>query len=451
MDVELLEEGKRHSLSELHYSRLQVVENEDGPAKITAVVSVADQKNLNSRIYPLSLWEKVLPIVNAEIERHPGLADHPDGAPSVADIAVNWSRFYLDGKTVMGEGYIVPTAKGKDIEAIARSGVALGISTRGMGSAKRKEVNGETVMVIGDDYEFLSADFVVEPSCESARVVQIEHEEEVDWDQISVEGLATHRPDLISVIESNAMNDNESKENEAQVNEATETEVVDEKVEATEPEDAPIVEETEAPAVEEQAEATEELTEAERVKATLTEALAEMTCKYEETAGKLAEVEAEKAELAESVENWNGMLAAIAKQCHEDVDAENFYSVGDLAWMARMAKWGRDDEKYAAAMAAADGVESALKRIAKENLARYIREKCKAERFSVLISEALIASCATVEDVESQFAPTKSRIESEMSGMPKVETKGVVKDPEPKSKLPSDVEQAIGAMESFGK
>jgi hypothetical protein len=453
--METLEEGRRVLLSELNFSKFEVVSDEDGPTKISGVISIVDKANLNGRVYPKAVMETAIKKISENLDRHPGMVDHPEGTPSIEDVGIRWTNIYLDGDRVIGEGEIIPTRKGRDLESVIRAGIEVGISTRGYGTGKRGKWNGEDVVIIQSDYEMEAPDAVVDPSVVDARIQTIESAEEVDWSLLTVSSLSEHRPDLISEIratESAPNNDEVDMENEenAQASEEVVVEKVDE-VSAETTEAVASDEETKE-AVEEVNEATEdaELTEAEKVKATLTEALADMTSKYEEAAARLTEMESEKQELAESVENWNAMLAAIAKQCHEDVDAENFYAVGDLAWMARMAKWGRDDEKYAAAIAAADGVESALKKIAYNNVQRYAAEKARPTKFAFALMDAL-KDCRTKEEVDAQFDTAVARIEAEMAGLPTVTTKGQVIEPVEEKKLPSDVEQAIEAMKNFGK
>jgi hypothetical protein len=418
-------------LAELHYTRLQIVEGEEGkPIVIEGVASIADKINANGRVYPYAVLEAAAKKVSENLDRHPGLVDHPEGPSSVADAGIRYTELYMDGKELKFRGEIIPTRKGMDLAAVVKSGIEVGISTRGYGSVVRGQWEGKDCWIIQDDYTLEAPDACLDPSVEDARILKAES---IDWQNIILDTIKLHREDLVEMLM-----EKEEKTQENESIEKLESESLE--VEETKTEE---VGATEEPLEEKQ----EESVSVEEVRATLTNALAEMTAKYEETAVRLSEVESERSALAESVENFNTILTAIASQIEDDLANENFYAVSNLAWMGADCKWMRDSEAYKAALAATGSAESALKRVAQANLEGYIREKCRPERIALPLADALVAVCQSKEDVDSKFDEMKTKIESELAGLNKPVTKGEVNEPEPVRHVPKSVERAVEYIE----
>lgn len=436
---DMLTEGKRCLLSELTFSRFEVAGGDGEPTKITGIISVAETENLNHRLYPLAEWMKAIAVVNQEIARHPGLADHPEGTPSVADIAVNWTRFWLPegSNEVWGEGYIVPTAKGRDVAEILKAGVDIGLSTRAYGTLRKTDVDGRPVYVV-NDLALESVDFVVNPSEIRARV-------------LTIESLA---PDIIEAIakrvadlnQRNSDMNEDTKEQELNT-ETPITEDMQEKLDAVTAELAAKTDESLAQVTEANSRVESLTAELDEFKANAEESavqLSGVSTKLEEATAKLAEVESEKAAIAESAENFKAILSAISKQVGESLGKEDFYQIRDLAWMGQEAMWMRNEEMYASAKAATDSVESALKVIAKSNLERYIREKCQPEKHAAPLAKALISACHSVEDVDKQFDEMKLKVQGALDAKPN--TKGEVTK---ESELTGRVKTIVESVQAF--
>lgn len=181
MDNLDITEGRQTELREVHVGRLVVVEAEgDGAATVKArVPNAADSINANNRVYPLKLMQREVKRMAASLDRRPGLVDHPERNARVRDIGVRWTSVQMEGKDVVLEGEIVPTAAGRDLEAIGRSGLEIGISSRGYGSGKVADWHGKEAMIIQDDYELVTYDVVVDPAFTEATVT-VEEIEELD-------------------------------------------------------------------------------------------------------------------------------------------------------------------------------------------------------------------------------------------------------------------------------
>jgi len=140
---------------------------ENDAVYLTGVIQAADNLNGNGRVYP----KKVL---GREVEnykklckerRSVGELDHPDEA--VVNLK-NVSHLVLDvwweNNNVMGKLEVLSTPSGDILKSLIRSGVKLGISSRGLGSVH--EERGKTV--VEDDYQLICFDIVQEPSTANA-------------------------------------------------------------------------------------------------------------------------------------------------------------------------------------------------------------------------------------------------------------------------------------------
>jgi hypothetical protein len=71
---------------------------------------------------------------------------------------------WWDGDTLLGEVEILDTPSGDVLKGLLRSGVMLGISSRGVGSVKSQT----GADVVQDDFELIAFDFVSSPSTPGA-------------------------------------------------------------------------------------------------------------------------------------------------------------------------------------------------------------------------------------------------------------------------------------------
>jgi hypothetical protein len=204
-------EGKRLPLDEIRFAQLQVLESDEGkPTTIEGVASIADAINANNRVYPLTVLKNAAKRANALLNRHPGLVDHPRGASSVADAGIRYTALWMDGKELKFRGEIIPTRKGLDLEAVVRSGIEVGISTRGYGSVKAGTWEGEDTMIVQDDYELEAPDAVLDPSVLDARIQTYEDAEATK--ELTLDQLRENRPDLIAALEQEILELNDLNE-----------------------------------------------------------------------------------------------------------------------------------------------------------------------------------------------------------------------------------------------
>ena len=141
----------------------------NGRVIVTGVLQRAGAKNQNGRIYPRDiLMREVNEYKKVQISERRALGelDHPES--SVVNLS-NASHNILDcwwkGDDVMGKVEVLSTPSGNILKELLKSGIKLGISSRGLGSVK--QVNEDTVAV-QDDFELVCWDFVSNPSTHGA-------------------------------------------------------------------------------------------------------------------------------------------------------------------------------------------------------------------------------------------------------------------------------------------
>ena len=157
----------------------------DGKIIMKGVLQKADTLNQNGRVYPKVILEREVRNYQKFIaeERALGECDHPDSSVVELKNASHIIReAYMEGDVCYGTVELLNTPSGKILQSLVESGVTLGISSRGVGSTKRK---GD-VDVVQDDFQLICWDFVSEPSTPGAFMMK--------------EGIEVRRNDLNKVF-----------------------------------------------------------------------------------------------------------------------------------------------------------------------------------------------------------------------------------------------------------
>ena len=151
-----------------------------GIFRFSAVVSEAGLLNRNRRVYPEDVLFPAFEAYNTALmhgEGEPGMVDHPEYHASMSDIGIVWESFTFEGKLVIGNGRIVPTQRGKDLQVAMEAGIAVGFSTRGYGELEEfVAVDGKPAYRM-KAYDLETVDAVVSPSVKHARVRNFTKEE----------------------------------------------------------------------------------------------------------------------------------------------------------------------------------------------------------------------------------------------------------------------------------
>jgi hypothetical protein len=139
----------------------------DGGMILSGIMQKADAINGNGRIYPHKVLMKEVENYKKLVKdrRALGELDHPeDSVINLKNASHMVTDIWWNQKDVMGKVKVLDTPSGKVLQELVRSGVSLGISSRGMGSVR--EDQNQTI--VEDDFQLICFDFVSEPSTPGA-------------------------------------------------------------------------------------------------------------------------------------------------------------------------------------------------------------------------------------------------------------------------------------------
>lgn len=151
-------------LNEQNYATVE--ENGEHWSYINGVFLGAEKRNRNGRIYPRSLIEREVNKFQNLIEtaQAVGELNHPDSGEINPDrAAILITKLQMDGDFAVGKARILPTTCGDTLKNLIRGGVRMGVSSRGTGSLERDNI-------VAEDYNLITVDAVLMPSCPDAYV-----------------------------------------------------------------------------------------------------------------------------------------------------------------------------------------------------------------------------------------------------------------------------------------
>ena len=145
------------------------MQQNNGKVILSGVMQRADATNQNGRQYPEDILrreaDKYKQVFVAE-RRALGELDHPDSSVvNLQNVSHNVTELWWEGGDLMGRIEILSTPSGKIAKELLKSGIRLGISSRGMGSVKNI---GEGKVEVQDDFEIVCWDLVSNPSTHGA-------------------------------------------------------------------------------------------------------------------------------------------------------------------------------------------------------------------------------------------------------------------------------------------
>ena len=142
----------------------------NGKLIVSGILQRADAKNQNGRVYPQKILmreaEKYAKTFIRE-RRALGELDHPDSSVvNLQNASHNVTEMHWKGRNLLGTVEVLGTPAGNILKELFKSGIKLGISSRGLGSVESiSESGGEEVQ---DDFELIAFDFVSNPSTHGA-------------------------------------------------------------------------------------------------------------------------------------------------------------------------------------------------------------------------------------------------------------------------------------------
>jgi len=161
---ELCPEG-RCPIERLSESEKRNISN--GSVYLVGICQKSGTKNGNGRVYKKETLQREVENYQKAIgeRRSLGELDHPDDSViNLKNASHLVTKMWWDGDSVMGKIEVLNTPSGQILKELVKSGVKLGISSRGLGSVNEK--NGETI--VEDDFQLICFDMVSEPSTPNA-------------------------------------------------------------------------------------------------------------------------------------------------------------------------------------------------------------------------------------------------------------------------------------------
>ena len=149
------------------------ISNNDGRLIVKGVLQRAEAKNQNGRVYPretLVREAKKYAEVQIKERRALGELDHPDSSVvNLNNASHNILEMHWKGNDLLGTVEVLGTPAGNILKELFKSGIKLGISSRGLGSVKEiHEDDGGDTVEVQPDFELIAFDFVSNPSTHGA-------------------------------------------------------------------------------------------------------------------------------------------------------------------------------------------------------------------------------------------------------------------------------------------
>ena len=141
-----------------------------GKLIVKGVLQRAEAKNQNGRIYPREILEREADKYTTEFikqRRAMGELDHPESSVvNLQNVSHNVKEMHWEGDNLLGTVEVLGTPSGNILKELFKSGIKLGISSRGMGSVET--VNEGDAQQVQDAFELIAFDFVSNPSTHGA-------------------------------------------------------------------------------------------------------------------------------------------------------------------------------------------------------------------------------------------------------------------------------------------
>jgi hypothetical protein len=147
----------------------------NGRLIVNGVLQRADAKNQNGRVYPKdTLMREAENYAKVQIKERRALGelDHPDSSVvNLNNVSHNVMEMHWNGDDLVGTVEVLGTPAGNILKELFKSGIKLGISSRGLGSVEElgeATEKGEPTVKVQPDFELIAFDFVSNPSTHGA-------------------------------------------------------------------------------------------------------------------------------------------------------------------------------------------------------------------------------------------------------------------------------------------
>jgi hypothetical protein len=144
----------------------------NGRLIVSGVLQRAEAKNQNGRVYPKeTLMREAKKYSDSFVRERRALGelDHPDSSVvNLNNVSHNVLGMDWKGDDLVGTVEVLSTPAGNILKELFKSGIKLGISSRGMGSVKEVMREGGNTVEVQPDFELIAFDFVSNPSTHGA-------------------------------------------------------------------------------------------------------------------------------------------------------------------------------------------------------------------------------------------------------------------------------------------
>ena len=149
------------------------IKENNGKLIVRGILQRAEAKNQNGRVYPRDILHREAKKYTKEFikeRRAMGELDHPESSVvNLQNVSHNVKDMHWEGDNLLGTVEVLGTPSGNILKELFRSGIKLGISSRGMGSVETvMEDSGDQVTQVQPDFELIAFDFVSNPSTHGA-------------------------------------------------------------------------------------------------------------------------------------------------------------------------------------------------------------------------------------------------------------------------------------------
>ena len=142
----------------------------DGKLVVKGVLQRAESKNQNGRVYPKDLLMREAKKYTENFiqqKRALGELDHPDSSVvNLQNTSHNVMEMHFNGNDLVGTVEVLGTPSGNILKELFKSGIKLGISSRGLGSVETLGESG--AQEVQPVFELIAFDFVSNPSTHGA-------------------------------------------------------------------------------------------------------------------------------------------------------------------------------------------------------------------------------------------------------------------------------------------
>ena len=142
-----------------------------GVVEVEGLMQVAGDLNGNGRVYPRQILEREVQKFKQTFIKNGnayGELDHPESPiVSLKNASHIIKDLWWEGNNLMGRVELLDTPFGNIVKNILKAGHTIGISSRGTGSVREMN-DGSGRVVVNDDFDLVTWDFVSNPSVTGA-------------------------------------------------------------------------------------------------------------------------------------------------------------------------------------------------------------------------------------------------------------------------------------------